>query len=164
MTTRERAIEEMKSMTWERRILPTCSSLDKAQRLKLQAATRRKVCFERRKTAMSAAFKTTLAKKYVATIALAYGIVVGVTPALAGITTNVPSVAEWACTPAIPPECLLQIAESGFQNAANIVRKRNPGARVIHIERYRGVYYVTISTSSGHQTHCVKNNTYQGRC
>ena len=105
---------------------------------------------------MSAAFKTALAKKYVVTIALAYGIVVSVTPALAGITTNVPSVAEWACTTAIPSERLLQIAESGFREAADTVRKNNPGARVVHIERYKGVYYVTISTSSGRQRHCVK--------
>ena len=116
---------------------------------------------------MNTTFRATFAKKYMATVALACGIVVSVTPAVAGITRNLPSVAKRACTAATDSEWLIQISQIGFQDAANKVLREVKGAEsVVQVERYGDVYYVTVSTSRGYQTHCVRatNGKYLGSC
>lgn len=130
-----------------------------------------KVCFERRITSMISAFTTTFAKKHAATVALLCGIVVSVTPTMANVAmTDVPSVAKRGCTTATTPKWLIQISQIAFRDAANIVRERTElrVVRVMHVERYGDVYYVTVSTSSSHERerYCVRatDGAFLGRC
>jgi len=59
----------------------------------------------------------------------------------------------------------MEISQTTFRDAAIVVQART-GSPVVHVERYGNVYYVTVSTSHGNQTHCVDAGTgkYLGRC
>lgn len=86
-----------------------------------------------------------------------YGTSVDAKLARAGAVTAVP----------VPtgPDRMTQNLQTSFKGAAAIIQKATK-SRVFHIERVRGVYYVTVRTTSGYQTHCVKaeDGKYLGRC
>lgn len=93
------------------------------------------------------------------------GLFVGPVPELTSVGAMPAPVPELACFAVPGSGGARKVAQVTFQDAASVVRGRT-GSRVVHVERYGNVYYVTVATSEGNQTHCVDAGTgaYLGRC
>ena len=93
------------------------------------------------------------------------GLFFGPAPELTSVGATPAPVPELACFAAPPSGGARKVAQVTFRDAASVVRGRT-GSRVVHVDRYGNVYYVTVATSEGNQTHCVDAGTgaYLGRC